>query len=143
MNKFWSKFHIQILWYSFTRDNRFLLTPFQSLSGKQENPSSGTSIHVNNNLSVHFFLGSELSNERMKVQVKRVFKGYFFVTKKTIRKQTVSAWNFLQPSIQVCRGAYISYFKIKAPIFCCFIFFEECFNPHVRIYKMLNKHTVN
>ena len=29
--KFWSKFQIQILWYSFTRDNRFVLTPSQSL----------------------------------------------------------------------------------------------------------------
>ena len=27
MIKFWSKFHFQILWYSFTWDNRFLLTP--------------------------------------------------------------------------------------------------------------------
>ena len=34
MIKFWSKFHIQIFWYNFTRDNRFLLTA-RSLS--QEN----------------------------------------------------------------------------------------------------------
>ena len=34
MIQFWSKFHIQIFWYSFTRDNRFLLTA-RSLS--QEN----------------------------------------------------------------------------------------------------------
>ena len=27
MIKFWSKFHFQILWYSFAGDNRFLLTP--------------------------------------------------------------------------------------------------------------------
>ena len=27
MIKFWSKFHFQILWYSFTWDNRFLVTP--------------------------------------------------------------------------------------------------------------------
>ena len=28
--KFWSKFQIQILWYSFTRDHSFPLTPFQA-----------------------------------------------------------------------------------------------------------------
>ena len=60
--------------------------------------------------------------------------------KKTIRKQTGSAWNFLQPSIQVCRGTYIPYFKINAPIFCGFIFF---FNTQVRIYKMLNEEPVD
>ena len=38
MIKFWFKFHIQIIWYSFTRDNRFLLTLSQSLPEKQENP---------------------------------------------------------------------------------------------------------
>ena len=31
------KLHIQILWNSFTTDNRFLLTPSQSLPWKQEN----------------------------------------------------------------------------------------------------------
>ena len=60
--------------------------------------------------------------------------------KKTIRKQTGSAWNFLQPSIQVCRGTYIPYFKINTPIFCGFIFF---FNTQVRIYKMLNEEPVD
>ena len=34
-------------------------------------------------------------------------------------KQTGSACNFLQLLIQVCRGSYIHYFKINAPIFCC------------------------
>ena len=48
-----------------------------------------------------------------------------------------------QPPIQVCRGAYIAYFKIKAPIFCCSIFSEECLNPHVWINKMVNGHTVD
>ena len=43
----------------------------------------------------------------------------------------------------MCRCAYIPYFKINAPIFCCFIFSEECFNPQVKIYKMLNEHTVD
>ena len=65
MIKFWSKFHIQILWYSFTSDSRFLLTPSQSLPGK----SSSASGHINSILSVYIFLDSELNNGAMKVQV--------------------------------------------------------------------------
>ena len=140
--KFWSKFHVQTLRCSFTRDNRFLLTPSQSLPGKQEKTSSSASRHISNSLSVYLFLDSELNNWGMKVQVKRAFKSYFFVTKKTIWKQTGLPWNFLQPPIQVWRGAYIPYFKINAPIFCCSIFFEKCLNPQVRINKMVNEHTV-
>ena len=60
MIKFWSKFNIQILCYSFTWDNRFLLTPFQSFPGKQENPSSSASKHINHILSLYPFLDSEL-----------------------------------------------------------------------------------
>ena len=113
----------------------------QSLQGKQENPFFNASRYVNNSFSVYFFL--ELSYERMKAQVKRAFKGSFFVTKETIRKQASSAWNFLQSSIQMRRGACIPCFKINAPIFCYFIFFEECLNRQVRIYEMLNEHTVD
>ena len=43
----------------------------------------------------------------------------------------------------MCRGTTFPYFKIKTPIFCCFIFFEECLNPQARINKMAIKHTVN
>ena len=81
MIKFWSKFHIQILWYSFIRDNKFLLTPSLSLQGKQENSSSFVFRHVSNSLSVYFLLDSELNNRELEVQVKRA-KSYFFVTKK-------------------------------------------------------------
>ena len=74
---------------------------------------------------------------------KSFFKAIFYVTKKIIKKQTCSAWNFLQPPVQVCIGAYIPYFKINSPIFCCPLFFEEYLNPQVRINKMVNKHTVD
>ena len=40
-------FYIQNLWYSFIRDNSFLQTPSQSLTGKQ-NSSLSTSRHINN-----------------------------------------------------------------------------------------------
>ena len=117
--RFWSKFHIQILGYSFTKENRFLLTLSQSLQGKQENPCFSASRHVNNSLSVYFFLYSELNNEGMTVQVKRVFKTYFFFFfhQTTIREQTSFALNFLQPSIQVCWGSYIPVSKRTPPFF--------------------------
>ena len=66
-----------------------------------------------------------------------------FCQEETIREQTSSVLNFLQPSVRVCRGAYISYFKINTSIFCCFIFFEECPNPQFRINKMVNEHTAD
>ena len=71
------------------------------------------------------------------------FWNKFFCHWKTIIEQAGSAWNFLQPSIQVCRGAYFPYFKINAPSFCYFIFFEECRNPQIRINKMVNEHIVD
>ena len=43
----------------------------------------------------------------------------------------------------VCRGAYIPYFKINAPICCCPFFSENYLNPQARISKMVNKHTVD
>ena len=67
----------------------------------------------------------------------------FFVTKKVMKKQTGSAWNFFQPPIQVCRGAYILYFKINTLIFCCPHSFEENLNPQIRINKMVSEHTVD
>ena len=100
MIQFWSKFHIQVIWCSFNRDNRFILTFSHSLPGKQENPFSIISRHINNSLSVYLFLYSKLNNEGMIVHVKRVFKSYFLS-----RKQTGSAWNFLLPPAQLCRVA--------------------------------------
>ena len=41
----------------------------------------------------------EFNNKRMREQLKRALKSYFFVTKK-IKKQTSSVYNFLQPPIQ-------------------------------------------
>ena len=41
----------------------------------------------------------------------------------------------------MCRGAYIHYFKINPPIFCCPRFSENYLNPKVN--KMMNKHTID
>ena len=79
----------------------------------------------------------------MKVQVKRAFKSNFLVTKKVIKMETGSAWNFLQRPIPVCRGAFIPYFKISGSIFCWPLFSENYLNPQVKINRMLNKHTVD
>ena len=49
---------------------------------------------------------------------------------------------FLQPPIQVCRGAYIPYFKINTTIFCCPLFIKKHLNPQGRIREMVNEHTV-
>ena len=78
-----------------------------------------------------------------KYRSREFLKVIFLSLKKAVKKQTSSAWIFLQPAIQVCRGAYISYFKINAPIFCCPFFFEEYLNPQVRINKMVNEHTAD
>ena len=61
--KFWSKFQIQILWYSFTRDDIFLLTLFQSPSWKIFPERSR---HMNNSLGVYLFLNSELKQRQIK-----------------------------------------------------------------------------
>ena len=74
----------------------------------------------------------------MKVQIKRASKNY--VTKNTIKKQTESAWNFLQPQIQVYSTIY---FKINASLFCFPLFFKEYLNPQAMINKMVNKHSVD
>ena len=140
MIKCWSRFHIQILWYSFTLDNRFLVTLSLSVPEEQENTFSSASRHISNSLNVYLFRNSDLNYGEMKVQVKRAFKSFFFLPKKT---QTGLACNFLHFPIQVWRGVYIPNFKISAPIFCCSNFFEECHNLQVKINKMVSEHTVD
>ena len=79
MINFWSKFHIQIVSCSFARDNRFLLTPSQSLPGKQKNPFSSACRHINNSFKK---FNSELNNGGKKLHFKRPFKNYFLSPKK-------------------------------------------------------------
>ena len=80
--------------------------------------------------------------KRWKYRPKELLKAPFCYQKK-IKIQAGSAWNFLQPPIQVCRGVYIPCFKIDAAIFCCPLFFEEHLNAQVKINKVVNKHTVD
>ena len=78
----------------------------------------------------------------MKVLVKRAFKSYI-LSPKINEKVDRLCMKFLQLPIQVWRGAHILYFKIKAPIFWCPLFFEEYLKPQVRINKMVNNYTVD
>ena len=61
-------------------------------------------------------------------------KALFFVTKKQLEKFS-STFN---TSLQKC---LCPLFQNRCSIFCCFIFFEECLNPQVRINKMVNEYT--
>ena len=72
---------------------------------------------VNNSLSVYFFLDSELSNGRMKVQVKRAFKGYFFVTKKNNKKADKLCIKFTSYFNRSVLGCLYPLFQNQCPQF--------------------------
>ena len=103
--------HIQNLWYSFRP------TPSQSLPGKQKNPSPSTSRHINKIIALMCIFSSILNctyaNQKNSIMNgwkywPKVFLKANFCHQKVIKKQTGSAWNFLQPPVPVCRDAYIS-----------------------------------
>ena len=96
-----------------------------SLSGKQENPYSSGSRHINNSLSVYFFIDSELNNGGMKVEVERDFKSYFLSPKINRKPNRLCMKFFSIPSTFVQRCLY-PLFQNQPSIFCCSIFFEEC-----------------
>ena len=90
----------------------------------------------------------------MKIQAKQLSKAILFLChqkkkkKKRKRKKNNNkvdrlCMNFPHHTIQVCKGASISYFRISIPLFCCPLFFEEYLNPRVRINKIVNKHSVD
>ena len=152
MFKFWSTFHIQNHWYRVTRDNNFLQSTSQFLLEMQENPPPPSSLDTSARALIFIFFldfelelgkSKELNNKRMRVRVKRAFKSYFLSPKNVLKSQTGSGWNYLQSPIQVCRDAYIPYFIIKAPVFCCPLFLKEYLNPQVRINEMISEHFVN
>ena len=77
----------------------------------------------------------EFSNERMKVQVKRSIKSFFFCHQKS--RETLHEIFF---SLQYPQCLY-NHFPPIPPIFCCPLFSENYLNSEVRINKMVNKHT--
>ena len=96
-----------------------------SLSGKQKNPYSSGSRHINNSLSVYFFIGSELNKGGMKVEVKRDFKSYFLSPKINRKPYRLCMTFSSTPNTCVQRCLY-PLFQNQPSIFCCSIFFEEC-----------------
>ena len=84
-----------------------------SLSEKQESPSLSASRHINNSLSVYLFSARNCSWANQKNSTMKKWKcgsrellKAIFCYQKIIKK-------------------HVGYFKIKAPIFYCHLFFEE------------------
>ena len=88
---------------------------------------------------MYFFLNSEPQLSRLKefnnqrMRWRRAFRSYFFVTKKTIKKQTCSELNFLETPVQVSRGASTLYFN--ASFFCNLLLLKNISNPRSRSTK--------
>ena len=119
MIKFWSKFHCQIFWYSFTWDYRFLLTPSLISSRKILPPAP---LHTSTTALVCIFypiLNSVM--EGWKYRSREFLKAIFCHQKKPTRKQTFS-WNLHEFFLDICM---------------------KCLKPQVKIKKIVNQHTVN
>ena len=120
MIKFWSKFHFQILWHSFTRDNRFPLTPSLIFPRKILPPAS-----LDTSTTALVCIFSSILNSIMegwKYRSRELLKAIFCHQKKSNNKKAdfflKCAWNFSD----ICM---------------------KCRNPQVRINKMVNEHTVD
>ena len=70
-------------------------------------------------------------------------RSYSFLSPKTIKKQTSSAWNFLQHPMQVYSRCLKPLFQNKRSHLHAPLFFKEYFNLHVMINKMINEHSVD
>ena len=138
--QFWSKFHIQILWYSFTRGSRFLLTPSQSLPGKHGKLPPAT---VDTSTTALLCIFSSLLNSVMegwKCRSRELWKA-IFMSRKNRQTDRFDLRKVFFNFYHKCAEVPISPIsKSTSPILCCFIFFKKCLNPQVLIKKMLNKH---
>ena len=124
MVKFSSKFHFQILWYSFTGDDWFLLTPFLISPRKILPPAP-----LDTSTTALLCIFSSILNSKIegwKYRSRELLKAIFFPSKKkkkTLRKQTFS-WNLHEIFFRHLHEMYQ-------------------INPQVRINKMVNKHIVD
>ena len=50
---------------------------------------------------------------------------------------------FSSTPIQVCSGTSNSYFRIKAPFFCCPLFCKEYLSPQVMVQEIVKEHSVD
>ena len=145
--KFWSIFHIQNLWYSFTRDNSFLQT-FTSLS--QKNPSTNTSRHINNITALvcifSLILNCSLANQKnsimngWKCRSKGLLK-LFFCHQKSNKKADRLCMKVSSTSNTRVQSCLYPLFQNQYPHFMFSLFSENYLNPQVKINKMV-KHTV-
>ena len=96
LNKYWFKFQIQILWCSFTRNDSFLPTLYQSPPWKYS-PSASRHLKI---LVVSLILTRSYAN-----QDDSIIKGWkhrskrpytLILSQKLTNKNTGSAWHFLQ-----------------------------------------------
>ena len=118
---------------------RFLLTPFQSLPRIQENPTASLDKSITVLVCIFFSILNSIMEE-WKYGSRELLK----TSSKSSKKEEISAWNFLEPPIQVCRGAYIPDFKISPTYFLL-----SSINVYVSFLRsgstkqMVKEHTVN
>ena len=126
-NKLSSPYKLTDLWENeiSAMSQLFPTNPFPVSTRKTKKPFPSASRRINN-IALMVIFSSIIS---CTYQKNTIMNGWRYRLKERM-KDRLCGLNFLQPPIQVCRGAYIPYFKINAPIFCC---------PN----KMVNKHTVD
>ena len=119
MIKFWSKFHFQILWCSFTWDNRFLLTPFL-ISLRKILPPEPLDTPKTASMRIIFPILNSMM-EGWKYRSRELLKAIF-----CHQKNPQESRHFLE-----------TYMKFFLDICMKYL------NPQVSISKMVNKHNVD
>ena len=113
MTKFWSRFHFQILWYSFTWDNRFLIT-LSLISHRKILPP--TLLDTSTTALVCTF--SSILNSMVKgwkYRSRELLKAIFYHQKR-------------KKFLEICMTFFSDIYM-------------KCLNPQVTINKMVNEHT--
>ena len=90
MFKVWLIFHIQKLWYSFTRGNSFLQTLSQSFTRKKKNSFLSTSRQVNNVIALTWIFSSILNCIKTN-QKNSIIKGWKYRSKGLLKAIPLSS----------------------------------------------------
>ena len=139
MIKFQSKFDVQILQYSITRDNRFLLSPSLSFQGKQETfPPAPLDTSATALVCIFSSILFILNNGGTKVEVKRDFKSYFLSPKINREAERLCMKCSSTSNTYVQRCLY-PLFQNQHPHFLLLHFFQRMPQPKVWINKMVNQ----
>ena len=121
MIKFWSKFHFKILWYSFTWDNRYLLTP-SVISHRKILPPAPLDISA---IALVCIFSPILNSmmERWKCRSRERLKAIFVTNLKQKKKESIFLkfkWNFFQtrkPSGQDQQNGKRTYCRLPSQSF--------------------------